>query len=134
MILFDEIIKMLGVEPDESFNMKYIYRNNEPVEEDCIPAYFKFDSLDQKLKIYDRTLEEWYECPNIFMDLMSGNIEIEKDVDMKPCPFCGGEPTIIKNDNGSRWFVHCGNCGCKMPQKPTCGEAIMSWNGRYNED
>ena len=63
-------------------------------------------------------------------------------IELKPCPFCGGEAVIHVDDGAS---VICIRCGCRTPSfrdyyvsgHPT-GRAIYrvmeKWNGRVNED
>lgn len=30
-------------------------------------------------------------------------------VKLKPCPFCGGEPTLEQNNSTKKWWVYCSN-------------------------
>lgn len=50
------------------------------------------------------------------------------------CPFCGGADCgVLQNLDG----LHAGACrACEAqgPPKPTIGEAIMAWNGRWATD
>lgn len=53
---------------------------------------------------------------------------------LKPCPFCGKNETIIKEESGV-WYVSCFYCGGKVYGPPT-GEkedAVEFWNDRPQE-
>lgn len=61
---------------------------------------------------------------------------------LKPCPFCGGEATLIYADDKT-WQVVCDSCGsCSdyydeewNPDNPPEGnEAASAWNNRMIED
>lgn len=50
-------------------------------------------------------------------------------IELKPCPFCGGEadidvfgPDIL--------FIFCKECGAESDAFPTAGEALVAWNTR----
>ena len=57
--------------------------------------------------------------------------------ELKPCPFCGGEPEYITGK--THGFVRCKNlmCGCAGPAMPISDtyaampEAIKKWNTRH---
>lgn len=57
--------------------------------------------------------------------------------ELKPCPFCGGEPQRSSNvayDNQAdfEWFeVKCSNCTCSVGPYETTGAAIEAWNARW---
>ena len=50
-------------------------------------------------------------------------------VDLKPCPFCGGEASI-RNQGGQTYWAACPSCGVRMPPSNTWDQAIEKWNGR----
>ena len=57
-----------------------------------------------------------------------------KDAKLKPCPFCGKDPEIIKLENYGKddWYVQCNNRYC-VEQKhlySSKNAAIKSWNRR----
>ena len=51
--------------------------------------------------------------------------------DLKPCPFCGGEPRIVHFTQDA-CYVLCENIDCMAMQKVygTKSEAIAAWNAR----
>ena len=61
---------------------------------------------------------------------------------LKPCPFCGGEAEMVRNDEPSRkfstWLVRCGNQDC--PVRPKTGFFTSAnfiaelWNRRNGEE
>lgn len=62
---------------------------------------------------------------------------------LKPCPFCGGEAQLIKNeygDNTGYAFVICQDCGNRAKKFSKsldfCAveEAIEAWNRRADND
>ncbi len=57
---------------------------------------------------------------------------------LKPCPFCGGEAEIHKEQAWrTAWLVECHNLGCvvhpETPWYPTEKAAIAAWNKRAKE-
>ena len=71
------------------------------------------------------------------------------DRELKPCPFCGGEPDIYEYgdkhdifDPDTLGYVDtvyytkyghgCPNCGCIVAEKMSKEEAIIAWNTRTN--
>ena len=67
------------------------------------------------------------------------------DVELKPCPFCGGKATLVyfDVDDGGKWQVICDDCGACSdyydeewnPDNLLKGnEAVESWNRRPIED
>lgn len=55
--------------------------------------------------------------------------------ELKPCPFCGGKPQLVKW--GNEWSVECCNNGCGvMPETPLYvmqTEAVITWNRRAGD-
>lgn len=60
---------------------------------------------------------------------------------LKPCPFCGKEPEVIKiwvsdslHESGYSWIVRCnylkGGCGAQGGSRTKKEEAIEIWNRR----
>lgn len=49
------------------------------------------------------------------------------DGDLKPCPFCGGEPDVSEGTQGpelrSWWYVECISCGASV-------DSVEGWNKR----
>lgn len=65
--------------------------------------------------------------------------------ELKPCPFCGGEAKLLKDELGNTadmygaewWYVACSNLDCgiyaKTADRPTPQEAAKLWNRRAGE-
>lgn len=55
---------------------------------------------------------------------------------LKPCPFCGGEPTFGGNrKTGKRdIYVYCTKCNARIKRFEKQKDAIEFWNRRINED
>ena len=59
--------------------------------------------------------------------------------ELKPCPFCGGEPRIqgFESSKGQFLIVKCGSCGAQSAAMPMDGyEGVMCealWNKRQGE-
>lgn len=55
-------------------------------------------------------------------------------IELKPCPFCGGEAETICIDSGSvcgdEWRVQCHDCGSKSGTYGYIEHAIEAWNTR----
>lgn len=57
-------------------------------------------------------------------------------VELKPCPFCGGEALLRENKNSfvPRFYVRCGNKDCSVVcstcNRDTQEEAANLWNRR----
>ena len=58
--------------------------------------------------------------------------------ELKPCPFCGGEPTISAYYNTSTEWYLCSCSKCHISQTGSeyrfLFEAIKAWNRRTNDD
>ena len=51
--------------------------------------------------------------------------------ELKPCPFCGGEASMIKVDYvRGNTYCYCTECKAKSPYCLTREEAINAWNRR----
>ncbi len=61
-------------------------------------------------------------------------LEAEMSDDLKPCPFCGGEPFSFEDyGHSTAWEVGCSNSQCRVEPhvwEKTKDEAIASWNTR----
>ena len=61
-------------------------------------------------------------------------LEAEMSDDLKPCPFCGGEPFSFEDyGHSTAWEVGCSNSQCRVEPnvwEKTRDEALASWNTR----
>ena len=56
--------------------------------------------------------------------------EIEKEYELKPCPFCGGNNIDITQEfQCSSWEAVCEDCGAVI-YRDTYKEALQAWNRR----
>jgi Lar family restriction alleviation protein len=61
------------------------------------------------------------------------------DIELLPCPFCGGAPEQEPENGGlgSFWII-CDNvgigCGCEGPYKHSPDDAVAAWNRREAPD
>jgi len=64
-----------------------------------------------------------------------------KDMELKPCPFCGGQETLEHEENydaHSFWWIECDDCSCKLgdyeqglyEDNPGKERLINDWNRR----
>lgn len=53
-------------------------------------------------------------------------------MDLKPCPFCGTNPTL--NEDYDNHYVWCSECADASPIFPYPEEATKHWNTRPRED
>lgn len=65
---------------------------------------------------------------------------MSKEIKLKPCPFCGGEAKLLKDEFGSTagwWYAACSNLDCGIyvvaAVRPTPQEAAKLWNRRAGE-
>lgn len=57
-------------------------------------------------------------------------------MDLKPCPFCGGEArlALVSYPGGDRYRVHCTDCGATTWPRIIDGKAaIRAWNRRKGD-
>lgn len=52
---------------------------------------------------------------------------------LKPCPFCGGEASVIGRFVGKKFYVGCKNCLIRTPYFPIKNYVIILWNTRTKE-
>ena len=63
-----------------------------------------------------------------------------KTPDLKPCPFCGGEATLMYSLNGKESYVKCYGCEVSttmykgIDQENSEKAAVMAWNRRVNDE
>lgn len=50
------------------------------------------------------------------------------DPELKPCPFCGGEPHA--RGDGTLYWVICEDCDCEGPVALSPDDAAEKWNTR----
>lgn len=54
-----------------------------------------------------------------------------KEIELKPCPFCGGEAKIKKNILNEDIYVECRSCYSRTDGFGIAEYAIEQWNKRY---
>ena len=58
-------------------------------------------------------------------------------IELKRCPFCGGEAKLTKLESSNEFFVGCTNGGCAVIPVTwtykTETKAIAAWNNRIDE-
>jgi len=56
-------------------------------------------------------------------------------MELKPCPFCGGEVEMEWNFHTDTYCIYCKNCECYVDQHETVAdEAEKAWNRRADND
>jgi Lar family restriction alleviation protein len=50
---------------------------------------------------------------------------------LKPCPFCGDRPQIVRTGT---FLVQCADCGATGPPAPSMERAAVRWNKRKGDD
>ena len=65
--------------------------------------------------------------------LMMTNNHEDKDPELKPCPFCGGEPVKFKDGINGYFKIKCKNCDVAN-KAYTEKRAIENWNYRIKEE
>ena len=59
------------------------------------------------------------------------------EIELKPCPFCGGKAKIVtwrdekRRENPTK--IKCVSCGCTSGVKNRIGKAAAAWNRRVND-
>ena len=53
--------------------------------------------------------------------------------ELKKCPFCGGEASIIRYHHIKAAYCYCAVCKVRMPNSLTSEEAIEAWNRRAED-
>ena len=58
--------------------------------------------------------------------------------ELKPCPFCGGEPKMCQMYDRDycmpAWYVYCPACGAMMENSFSEQDAAAVWNRRKEEE
>lgn len=54
-------------------------------------------------------------------------------IELKPCPFCGGEASLITISSDNRYFAVCDDCDNRTNECFEVEEAIEAWNRRVSE-
>ena len=55
------------------------------------------------------------------------------ELELKPCPFCGGTEQRVKSSGRWGWFVSC-RCCAVGPSATSKDEAIAAWNNRADDE
>jgi Lar family restriction alleviation protein len=91
----------------------------------------KFKTAEERRMAYDDYCEECGKRHKAITDEF-GWLELECKVELKPCPFCGGEARIIDlEDPEYKYYqIRCSKCMCKTESHLGMEEAIAVWNRR----
>ena len=54
------------------------------------------------------------------------------DINLKPCPFCGGQAKIFGYSH--MWYVKCPACGASTACENTDKKAADAWNRRADDE
>lgn len=54
----------------------------------------------------------------------------KKEINLLPCPFCGGEAEVDISGGNFHWWIVCVNCGVGTAIYNTKAEALTAWNTR----
>ena len=58
-------------------------------------------------------------------------------IELKPCPFCGGEATSLRQKlvhTEPLYSIVCKSCGASTLWQPTLSDAEEKWNRRVKDD
>ena len=55
-------------------------------------------------------------------------------INLKPCPFCGGEAILLSNFRGAEYFIECRVCTVETAPYDTEEEAAEAWNRRWDDE
>ena len=55
-------------------------------------------------------------------------------IELKPCPFCGGEANLVQGSSGKLLpWVRCRDCGAETSDYDSVEEAAEAWNRRADD-
>ena len=54
----------------------------------------------------------------------------DKQVELVPCPFCGGDAERMHNVFGSTYYVECNRCRATTKVCTRMTDAVKAWNRR----
>lgn len=57
-------------------------------------------------------------------------MDTQREKKLKPCPFCGGKPRIIRIGHTKVHYIECAECRAKTKQAESKDSAIEAWNRR----
>lgn len=69
-------------------------------------------------------LDLCYDCAVKLVD----RIRLKGMTDLRPCPVCGKEPIVDRNENGDRVAIHCEYCGYRTSFWVDPEDAVRQWN------
>lgn len=55
-------------------------------------------------------------------------------IELKRCPFCGGEAILLSNFWGAEYFIECRVCTVETAPYDTEAEAADAWNRRVGDE
>ena len=65
-----------------------------------------------------------------------GELLMNKDAELKPCPFCGGKARLMTYDTYGSHYVKCDNVSCGIVTwiHTTGEEAVEAWNKMVTDE
>ena len=52
------------------------------------------------------------------------------NIELKPCPFCGGKAKLVGHERFHEYYVYCNNCMAASWDYETSEEAANAWDNR----
>ena len=99
----------------------------------------KFKTAEERAKAFENHCNSQKGgCNKCILNKYAGDmcryawLELEYKEELKPCPFCGGEPVMADNINMMRslsYYVRCA-CGARFASTLSVSAAAEMWNRR----
>jgi Lar family restriction alleviation protein len=98
----------------------------------------KFKTAEGRLEAFTKFCESFTKCDGCKISKCTETgickfawLDLEYKVELRPCPFCGGEDVnTYKSNNADIWYVACGKCGVRTEGDASQEMAIAAWNMR----
>jgi len=99
---------------------------------------FKKHDVNKDVYMYIRQLENYIKYPmhSKLKEVYNGRFMEGAKMNLKPCPFCGGQPMeVIEMEYDDSipiygYTIECPDCTCDI-EEDSEEEAIEAWNRRY---